>query len=204
MYKLISFYSEPQAGTYYTDASVRMKKSCDRLDIPCNIEERENRGDWMANTKMKPHYILEQWELSDVPVLWVDVDCKIHQKPDLSEYLDVDFAAAEFQGVSRLDPPLKIMGITLFFNKTAGAKLLLERWCDVCDAPNELHGDHRLLSDLLYDPTGFSYEILPIRFGAITTKADSTVISLGLARNIKSKNDLMIWLEQNREHFNGQ
>lgn len=193
-YKLISFYSEPEKGNYYTEAGRRMSESCARLGIDYKISKRESKGEWVENTKMKPVHILEEWHESDVPILWVDVDCPIYKKPSLAGYEQVDFAGVRFKGASKLDPPLKIMGTTLFFNKTEAARLLLNAWAEACAlAENKDYGDHRLLSNLLYRPNWFKYSYLPNEFCTMHPEEDS-VISLGLARPVKSREKAMSWL----------
>jgi hypothetical protein len=197
-YKLISFYSEPETGTYYTDSADRLRRRCEELGIDYHIEHRESAGSWIRNTREKPAFILECLQRLSGPLLWVDVDSIVHSKPDLALYSDVDFAAAPFTGKSKLVPPLIIRGTTLLFNPTPAALELVKEWNKTCKLQvNENYGDHRLLSNLLHTPApGFKWDYLPetfSRLGKSSIKPDP-VISIGLAQPVESRRRAMDFL----------
>jgi hypothetical protein len=193
-YTLISMFADPRGSRYYTEAGENLRKRCDELGIPHRIERRPNAGDWLKNTKLKGPFVHETLEDIQGPVLWVDVDCPVHRVPDLSGYERNDFAAVEFLSESKLTPPLKIMGTTLFFNWTDRARKLAKDWSDVCkDESRWEAGDHRLLSNLLYDADYLRWKFLPDSFcqHAKTRGNAPPVISLGLAKEVQSRTDIL-------------
>ena len=198
-YRLISFYSEPENGNYYTKSAESLKLRCKKLGIDCYIEHRPTAGSWVKNTRQKSAFVRECLERFDEPLLWVDVDSLVHSKPDLSGYQDVDFAGGPIVGFqSEHLPHLLIMGICLFFNNTKGALWLARNWEEVCNRqPNENFGDHRLISNILDQSLKtrlpFTWRYLPETYARSNTSKIKTppVISLGLALTVVSRRTAM-------------
>ena len=194
-YKLISMFSEPDGGDYYTRAATRLAAQCVGLGIPHRIERRENAGDWLKNTKLKGPFVHDILEDEKAPVLWVDVDCPVSRVPELDEFSDVDFAAVEFMAKSNLNPPLKIMGTSLFFNYTEGGRRLAKEWKELCEDKSRWEaGDHRLLSNLLYDNDWLNWRFLPdcyCRNRHNMRGDEEAVISLGLAKEVTQRREIM-------------
>ena len=56
---LVSFYSDIENRTYYSDHGKRLKESCESLGIPNDIREKESLGSYQDNCLSKPQFILD-------------------------------------------------------------------------------------------------------------------------------------------------
>ena len=79
------------------------------------------------NCCFKPKYILKKLLDLQAPVLWIDADAIIYQKPTLFENLEADVAVRIVEEVPN-DHPSKIISGTLFFNHTPEAIQVLQEW----------------------------------------------------------------------------
>ena len=75
---LISFYSDIDGRTYYSDNAKRLIGECESLDIPHDIREKETLGTYQLNCLSKPQYILDRLNELNRPLLWMDIDSKMH------------------------------------------------------------------------------------------------------------------------------
>ena len=57
---VISFYSDIEDNTYYSDHGKRLQKELDSFAIPCSIEHKESLGTYRDNCLSKPRFILEK------------------------------------------------------------------------------------------------------------------------------------------------
>ena len=57
---LISFYSDIEEKTYYSDNAERLIGECDALGMPYDIQEKETLGTYQLNCLSKPQYILDK------------------------------------------------------------------------------------------------------------------------------------------------
>ncbi len=78
--KVISFYTK---NTIYEKEVEDLATSCQALQIDHYIEAREDLGCWEKNCSQKPLFILECLERFRQPLLWVDADGILLQKPNL-------------------------------------------------------------------------------------------------------------------------
>ena len=122
---LISFYSDIEERTYYSDNAIRMIKECEELGIPYDIQEKESLGTYQLNCLSKPLFILEKIEELDRPVLWMDIDSRIHKTLDTFDQFDssVDMIVATANGMLS-----GIKASPLYFGNTSLAKEFLKEW----------------------------------------------------------------------------
>ena len=59
---LISFYSDIEDNTYYSDHARRLISECEDLEIPHDIRKKESLGSYQLNCLSKPQYILNMLE----------------------------------------------------------------------------------------------------------------------------------------------
>lgn len=147
-YKLISFYSDPDPKKYYSKHAKRFVKECKKYGFDYYVEEVPNKGDYFKNSRFKPTFILKCLEKFKMPVIWVDIDSYIKEKPDLSELKDIDFAAVQRKPNGKVSHT--IFAHVLFFNNTNMSVKLLRRWVSAAnnkafDAQFVGTGDHELL-----------------------------------------------------------
>jgi hypothetical protein len=116
----VSFYT-PENG--YKSFSDDLKKSLEKLNIEYDIQPIKNRGDWDANTKAKPEFILKMLErYPNRNVVWIDADAYVLSFPEKIMDLgggDVDFAFGYRHKKDEL-----ISSIMFFRNNENSRKLL--------------------------------------------------------------------------------
>jgi len=122
---LISFYSDIEGRTYYSDNAKRLIGECESLGIPHDIQEKETLGTYQLNCLSKPQYILDRLNELNRPLLWMDIDSKIHKPLVIFDQFDetVDMVVATANG--------QLSGIKaspLYFGNTEMARELLNVW----------------------------------------------------------------------------
>ncbi len=119
---IISFYTR---NWEYPEYAKKMKRSCVQLGLEHHIVEKQNTGNWLKNTAIKPHFILEALQELKRPVLWIDVDGSILKRPELlkSGYPH-DFAARRMA-----EHRSRIWQVgTMYFNYTEATLNFLNVW----------------------------------------------------------------------------
>ena len=121
---LISFYSDIEDKTYYSDNANRLREECKSLDIQCSIQHKESLGSYQLNCLSKPQFILDMLERFKQPLLWMDVDSRLHKTPDIFDHFeDTDLVVATSNG--------KLSGMKaspLYFGNTDGAREFIDAW----------------------------------------------------------------------------
>lgn len=101
--------------------------SCKKFDLPYSIDPIPNFGTWEKNCCFKPKYILKKLIDLKRPILWLDADALIVQKPTLFETLDADIALRIVNELPN-DHQSKMISGTIFVNNTPGALQVLQEW----------------------------------------------------------------------------
>ena len=121
---LISFYSDIEDKTYYSDNANRLRKECQDLDMQCSIQHKESLGSYQLNCLSKPQFILDMLERFDKPLLWMDVDSRLHKTPDIfDQFESTDIVVSTSNG--------KLSGMKaspLYFSNTDNAKEFINAW----------------------------------------------------------------------------
>ena len=122
---LISFYSDIEDKTYYSDNANRLREECKDLDIQCSIQHKESLGSYQLNCLSKPQFILDMLERFNKPLLWMDVDSRLHKTPDIFDQFDesVDMVVATANGMLS-----GMKASPLYFNNTDKAKEFINAW----------------------------------------------------------------------------
>jgi len=121
---LISFYSDIEDKTYYSDNANRLRKECKDLDIHCSIQHKESLGSYQLNCLSKPQFILDMLERFKQPLLWVDVDSRLHKTPDIFDQFEgVDMVVATANGMLS-----GMKASPLYFSNTDNAKEFINAW----------------------------------------------------------------------------
>lgn len=121
MTTIISFYTKDWKYPQYAAA---LKADCERLNVPCRIEELPTTGSYLKNTCMKPQFILGKLSELKSPVLWVDVDASLYETP-ACDYKS-DFAARRMP--EHRDRTWHVG--TMWFNYTPSMISFIERWIE--------------------------------------------------------------------------
>lgn len=121
---LISFFSDIEDRTYYSDNAKRFQEECNSLEIPNSIQEKESLGSYQLNCLSKPQFILDKLNELQQPLLWMDVDSKLHKSLDIfDQFEDTDMVVATSNG--------KLSGMKaspLYFGNTDVAREFIGAW----------------------------------------------------------------------------
>lgn len=122
---LISFYSDIEERTYYSDNAKRLIGECKSLGIPHDIQEKETLGTYQLNCLSKPQYILDRLNELNRPLLWMDIDSKVHKPLDIFDQFDesVDMVVATANGLLS-----GIKASPLYFGNTEMSREVLNVW----------------------------------------------------------------------------
>lgn len=121
---ILSYYT---VDTPYEALAARLRASCERLGLEHYLKPLPSLGSWEANCAMKARVCRNAWQELHRPILWVDADAVIHQRPDLVLGTSVDFAVHKWKGQY-------FAGGTLFFNQTFPVGRLLDGWVARCES----------------------------------------------------------------------
>ena len=122
---LISFYSDIEDRTYYSDNADRIIKECESLSIPYHIKEKESLGSYQLNCLSKPQFILDTMEELNRPVLWMDIDSKLHKPLDIFDTFDEDTD----MGVTSSNANITgVRASPMYFGNTPKAKEFIHAW----------------------------------------------------------------------------
>jgi hypothetical protein len=118
---IVGYYTR---GTLYETEARRMLASIAKLGLPVDLTPLESVGDWLANVRHKPDFLLDLRRRLRGPLLYVDVDAVVHRNPwpYLRGYTG-DAAIACHPGGDAFSG-------TLLLNDTVGAVRLLENWIE--------------------------------------------------------------------------
>jgi hypothetical protein len=144
-FKIINFHTD---NGIYADMSKRLKESCKKFNIECDIEKYSDRGSWVDNCNIKPEFILKKLNEDVDCVVWVDSDAKIMSYPYLFIDTPMDFGVRGELGARKKTPvgreeielpknwPLQteLMWFnsgTMLFRKCNSTIRMVERWLEL-------------------------------------------------------------------------
>ena len=81
MYKVISYYTPKYRLTVEP-----LLQSLIQYEMPYEVTEVPDKGNWTENTYYKPYYIREQLDRHDCDLIWLDADAELVAYP---EYFDI-------------------------------------------------------------------------------------------------------------------
>ena len=81
--QVISFYSDLEGSTYYSDHAKRLKEELAHFKVPADIREKPSLGSYQKNCLSKPQFIYQLLVEKQEPVVWLDVDSYIQKTPDI-------------------------------------------------------------------------------------------------------------------------
>jgi len=126
---VIGFYTKEYP---YVDMAHQLMSDCDKLGLLYKIQEVHSRGSWHKNIHIKPHFIMECLCTIKGPILYLDVDARIHLFPDLlCTMTDVDLA------YHRLESSELLSG-TLYFGGGPGSIFVVQEWIRQCERRPDL------------------------------------------------------------------
>lgn len=149
--ELISFYSDVDDNTYYSDHAKRLKQQCSELNIPTDFRELPSLNDYRLNCLRKPKFILNMIQEKKKPIVWMDIDTVIHKElvvfdEIINNGVDLGFAytAMNKDQINPLQPKAS----PIFINYTENGLEFINMWVSECEkslAKNETFFDHEVL-----------------------------------------------------------
>lgn len=98
--EIISFFSDIEGHTYYSDHAKRLSQECIKYNIPHDFRKLETSGSYRMNCLRKPRFILNMLKTKNKPIVWLDIDSIIHNElsifDDKQDHCDIIFA---YQGI---------------------------------------------------------------------------------------------------------
>lgn len=123
-YRVVSFYT---ADNEYAEIVKNLQASLEKFSIPHKLVPITSKGAWELNCAVKARFIQKEWELSNVPIIWIDADATVEEDPILFSQLDCDVAFHKWNGWEGLSG-------TVYFAKTDLTKKLIDQWVLRCEA----------------------------------------------------------------------
>ena len=188
--EIVSFYSDVDENTYYSDHAKRLIGECDSLGLQYDIKEKPSAGTYQKNCLSKPQFILDKLYEKRKPFVWLDIDSYLFKQPELFDGMvdrfDIGFATS-------IPSIGGIKASPLFINNTPNCEAFLQTWshnADAALAENKKHFDHEPLfalvqhfqSQMRICFVGPEYCVWP------RSQNENTVIMMGLS-DVDSKKD---------------
>lgn len=148
---VISFYSDVDGRTYYSDHAIRLSKNLNEFQISHYIREKKSLGSYRLNCLSKPRFILEMMNELRTPLIWLDVDSIVHQQlkvfDEFSEKVDLAFACQSLPTAT--NPTISLPKASpIYLNQTEKAYSFIYDWIEKSEfmANNSnLNFDHEIL-----------------------------------------------------------
>src|SRR5699024_7816853 len=111
----------------YLTHALALKKSLDYFDLNYYSKQVEDAGYWEANTRIKPHFILECLQkFPDRNILYLDADALVKKPLDYFNHITADVAFYKTKGMAGMSHDY--LASTMFFRNTVNTIQLLEQW----------------------------------------------------------------------------
>ena len=120
----VSFYTR---NSGYEKEVKNLKISCQKFNLFTDIVPIDSQGTWEKNCFYKSRFLLKMFEKHQKPIVWVDADAIIVQKPLLFETLTEDIGVRVLHDF----PPKhysKVLSGTIYLNNTQNTYKLLQFW----------------------------------------------------------------------------
>ena len=111
----------------YRDHALSLKKSLDDFGLNYHFKQVDDAGYWEANTRIKPHFILEcLQQFPNKNVLYLDADALVKKPLDYFNHITADVAFYKTKGMPGMSHDY--LASTMFFNNTPNTVSLVKQW----------------------------------------------------------------------------
>ena len=118
---VVSYYTE---NTGYEVQVEHLKTTLRRFNLENEVMGISNLGSWHKNMYHRPKFILQMMKKHPGrSIVYVDADAKFRMNPVLFNDFDCDFACHFYNRK-------ELLGGTLYFGNTKGARFLVDRWIE--------------------------------------------------------------------------
>lgn len=116
------FYTES-----YLSHALNLKQSLDEFNLSYYFKKVEDAGYWEANTRIKPHFILECLKkFPNKNILYLDADAIVKKPLDYFNHITADVAFYKTKGMPGMSHDY--LASTMFFSNTVNTIALVEQW----------------------------------------------------------------------------
>lgn len=116
------FYTES-----YRSHALSLKDSLDNFKLNYYFKQVEDAGYWEANTRIKPHFVLEcLHKFANKNVLYLDADALVKKPLDYFNHITADVAFYNTKGLPGMSHDY--LASTMFFSNTPNTLKLVEQW----------------------------------------------------------------------------
>ncbi|WP_296403714.1 putative nucleotide-diphospho-sugar transferase [Psychrobacter sp.] len=113
----------------YHDHAMRLKQSLDQFNLSYHFSVVEDAGYWEANTRLKPHFILNCLQsFPDKDILYLDADAIVKQALDYFNTIKADVAFYKTKGMAGMSHDY--LASTMFFKNTEATIALVKQWIE--------------------------------------------------------------------------
>jgi hypothetical protein len=198
--EIISFFSDIDGTSYYSDHAFRLREECFKYNIPYDFRYMESTGDYRLNCLRKPQFILSLLQEKKKPLVWMDIDSVIHK-----ELLAFDHLSENNADIGFAYPIIKQDQIAMsspkaspiFCNYNEKIIAFLQTWIDRCKESIE-QGEHFfdheiLLIRVLPKIKDIKIGVLPINYCVWPNKCPPGIepyITMGIADGKSKENNL--------------
>ncbi|TXD97908.1 hypothetical protein ES754_02835 [Psychrobacter frigidicola] len=111
----------------YYDHALSLKQSLDEFSLNYYFKQVSDAGYWEANTRIKPHFILEcLQQFPDKNILYLDADALVKKPLDYFNNITADVAFYKTKGLPGMSHDY--LASTMFFNNTDNTINLVKQW----------------------------------------------------------------------------
>jgi len=199
--EVISFYSDIDNSTYYSDHANRIKKQLDGLNIPYDIREKISLGSYQKNCLSKPDFIYKMLIQKQKPVIWLDIDSDVRRPLGIFDTFvpntDLVVSCSDTRLVAAKASPI-------FFNFNSKVLEFLQHWIFITKKMmnDGKWFDHEALIGILhhfYQKDGFVMKFLGPQFCVWPgEEKEDSIIVMGLA-DVNSKKEALKKLGMSEE-----
>jgi len=193
--KIISYYSDIDGSCYYSNHYKRFMKDADALSIDCHIKKLASGLTYQENCLRKPETIKTILQEVKEPVLWVDIDSKIHRNAFLP--FQQMSSSVVFGAVAPAPQWQAIKASPLYFNYSSSCFRFLDEWirrCEEAKENNKTVFDHEVLFTMhsWLEEHRIKYNVIVDSHYCTWpgTANEYTIIEMGLSDNEQKRNIL--------------
>lgn len=199
--EVISFYSDIDGKTYYSDHAKRLIKQLDDLGISYDIREKESLGSYQKNCLSKPQFIYQLLIQKQKPLIWLDVDSDVRKPLNVFDVFNGNTDIAVACSTNKLHAA---KASPIYFGFNSVALEFLQHWSFMARqmAKNGQWFDHEALIGILhsfYQKEGVRMKFIGPEYCVWPGHEDeNSVIVMGLA-DVDSKKEALKGLGMSEE-----
>lgn len=127
---VVSYYTR---NSHYIEEANNLIETMIKLNIPYDVQEIENLGDWHKNTLYKGQFVKDMMlKHSDKNIVWIDADARFAKFPELFNTLKADIACHVINWKDYVDyrDAIEWASGTVFIANNDKGKYIVDRWIE--------------------------------------------------------------------------